>query len=106
MRVNASHTSTLVKTELRVADFIVRALSSSLLVKLNRALLWYDELQTNLIKDGWFPDELDSDVFKKTLGTIQIAITIVDVDELLTHSKNPSLIRALMATLESKNEKL
>ena len=111
MRINALITSMLVKSDPSMAEFIGK--DGSLLVELDRALygcvesarLWYDELSTTLIKDGYIFNDCDPCIFNKTVGGTQITI-IVYVDDLMILSKNPRLIKAIIDTLEDKYDKL
>ena len=111
MKINSFVASMLAKTNPLMPEFIAK--DGSLLVELDRALygcvesarLWYDELSTTLIKDGYLPNDCDPCIFNKTTGGIQITI-IVYVDDLMILSKNPALIEAIIATLEGKYDKL
>ena len=111
MRIDPYITSMLAKTDPSMTQFIGK--DGSLLVELDRALygcvesarLWYNELSTTLINEGFTPNDCDACIFNKTVRGTQITI-IVYVDDLMIMSKKSKLIKAIITALEAKYDKL
>ncbi len=105
-------TSLLVKLDESYREFVQQ--DGSMVVELDKALygcveaakLWYDDLVSELKRQGFVPNEYDECVFNKT-GRDGIQVTIaLHVDDLMITSQSEAHVDAVLAELRKKYNEL